>query len=355
MIFLVYTGSVLILFKGIKFFEVTVREAYYTFVTKRLVADVSHVPVRNCILGIYKPELPYSFDLLRRIESGLGAGFSIISIYQAWGDKEENTFPASAMEKIVENGAVPMLTWEPWINEFNAGNLRPMPMREQRYLRDIANGLYDFYISQWAKAAVVWGKPVFLRFAHEMTNPQYPWSPQNGNRPDDYIYAWRHVHGVFDSLGASNVIWVWCPYSPGTLNYYPGHEYVDWVAMDIFNYGDLLSSDEQRWLSFDQLASPIYNDLSTLRKPVMVAEVGCGDIGGSRAVWYREMLQQITNKFVNIKAVVFFDNPADRTSGKWVLDWSLESSDEVMGEVRNTFAEGYFRYVENYSRKLSKK
>ena len=87
----------------------------------------------------------------------------------------------------------------------------------------------------------------------------------------------------------------------------------------------------------------------------MVAEVGCGDIGGSRAVWYREMLQQITNKFVNIKAVVFFDNPADRTSGKWVLDWSLESSDEVMEEVRNTFAEGYFRYVENYSRKLSKK
>ena len=137
------------------------------------------------------------------LRSGLGSGFSIISIYQAWGDKEESIFPASAMEKIVENGAVPMLTWEPWINEFNAGNLRPMPMREQRYLRDIANGSYDFYISQWAKAAVVWGKPVFLRFAHEMTNPQYPWSPTtvtgrmitftHGVMCTGYLIHWGHL------------------------------------------------------------------------------------------------------------------------------------------------------------------
>ncbi len=212
-----------------------------------------------------------------------------------------------------------------------------MPHRENRYVRDIADGVYDFYIAEWAKAAVTWGRPFFLRFAHEMTNPQYPWSGVNDNRPEDYIRAWWHVRSVFDSLGAVNVIWVWCPYGTNVLNYYPGNDYVDWIAIDVFNYGELLLGDGLRWMSFDQLASPIYNELAPLRKPMMVAEVGSSDIGGDRAVWYREMLNQISTKFTSVKAVVFFNNPSDRTSGKWNIDWSIEQSEDVIEEIRNVF------------------
>ena len=263
-------------------------------------------------------------------------------------------FPSYLMDAIAAQGAVPMITREPWVNAFSATHLRRMPLREQRCLRDVAEGAYDFHLTEWARAAVAWGKPFFLRYAHEMTNPRYPWTPVNGNRPDDYILAWRRVRAVFDSLGAHNVIWVWCPYETNSLQYYPGHEYVDWVAIDIFNYGHLLTqTGEERWLTFDQLTSPIYTELAPLGKPIMVAETGSSDMGGNRAVWYREMLSQIETKFSSIKAVIFFDNPADRTAGGVAIDWSLESSEEVMEELKDGLGTGYFAFVRDYGKLLA--
>ena len=123
---------------------------------------------------------------------------------------------------------------------------------------------------------------------------------------------------------------------------------------DVFNYGELIFGEGRRWMSFDELASPMYREVESLRKPIMVAEVGCSDIGGSREVWYREMLVQIQHKFTNIKALVFFNNPADRTSGRWTIDWSLEGSPEVLREVKTTLNEGYFTYIPDYLSKLSR-
>ncbi len=350
-----YLVLVIVLFKGIKVFEKEAKEAFFTFITKRMVAQSSQVPVDKCITGIYKPELPYSFDPLEELEDTLGKKFTLISFYQAWGEKPEHSFQADLMDEIVKNGRVPMLTWEPWVTDFTAPHLKPLSKREYRYLQDIADGVYDFFIQEWAKAAVQWGKPFFLRFAHEMTNPQYPWSRVNDNRPEDYIRAWWHVRSVFDSLGARNVIWVWCPYGTDILKYYPGDKFVDWVAIDVFNYGELLTDggEGMRWMSFDQLASPIYREVSVLKKPVMVAEAGCSDIGGSREVWYREMLDQIAEKFTSIKAVIFFDDPSDRTSGKWVIDWSIENSPEVRSEIREVLKSEHFGFIENYHQLLS--
>ena len=87
---------------------------------------------------------------------------------------------------------------------------------------------------QWATAAKAWGHPFFLRFDHEMNgNWQFPWAELlNGNKPGDYVKAWRHVHDMFTSLGATNVSWVWCPNVSGgstrpMAQLYPGDAYVD--------------------------------------------------------------------------------------------------------------------------------
>lgn len=352
-LFIAYCALVWVLFLGIRSLEHTTREMVYNHVTRRLVARKAHVPIETCMLGIYKPELPYSFRLLHELEDSLDRRFTLVSFYQAWGSGPEHRFQPILMDNIVENGRVPVLTWEPWVSGFAGDSLEPMPEREWRCLRDIADGVYDFHIARWARAAVAWGHPFFLRFAHEMTNPQYPWSPANGNTPRDYREAWWHVHGLFDSLGASNVIWVWCPHGTGVAPYYPGDAYVDWVAMDVFNYGEMLFGEGRRWLSFDELASPLYAELEPLRKPIMVAEAGCSDIGGSREVWYREMLEHIRRKFTSVKALVFYDNPSDRTSGRWEIDWSIGERPDVLAEVRAQIGGGYYRYVNDYLKKLS--
>ena len=37
-------------------------------------------------------------------------------------------------------------------------------------LREIIAGKHDAYIAQWARDAAAWGKPFYLRFAHEMNS-----------------------------------------------------------------------------------------------------------------------------------------------------------------------------------------
>ena len=103
---------------------------------------------------------------------------------------------------------------------------------------------YDFYIVPWARAAAEYKHPLFLRFAHEMNDPyRYPWGPQNGNRPEDFVAAWKHVHLIFQKMGATNVLWVWSPHisMPWFEFYYPGPEFVDWIGVGVLNYGTIAS------------------------------------------------------------------------------------------------------------------
>jgi hypothetical protein len=149
---------------------------------------------------------------------------------------------------------------------------------------------------------------------------------------------------------------VWCPYKPEDLSSYPGDGYVDWTAIDVFNYGDLLVDEgDMRWRSFDQLASSLYQRLELLRKPIMVAETGCSDMGGNRAVWYREMVAQLRQKYAGIKALVLFENPADRTSGRLQINWCIAADSETLEAMREAVASNPFIYKDRYSDFLSQK
>ena len=59
------------------------------------------------------------------------------------------------------------------------------------------------YITRFATAIRDQSWPVAIRFAHEMNGNWYPWSEsRSGNRPGDYVQAWRHVHDIFTRVGA---------------------------------------------------------------------------------------------------------------------------------------------------------
>jgi hypothetical protein len=86
-------------------------------------------------------------------------------------------FDPAYMDAAVSRGGMPLVSWEPW--KFGAG----LDQREYA-LRNILSGQHDAYIRNWARAAAAWGKPFFLRFAHEMNGDWTTWSPGvNGNTP----------------------------------------------------------------------------------------------------------------------------------------------------------------------------
>lgn len=292
------------------------------------------------LFGAYDGALPESFRGIEQLEAELHYRFPVISVYQAWGDRpDEAHFPLRAVETIDRLGSVPMLTWEPWVKDFDASlrpNLPPVAEREYASLAAIARGDYDFYITPWAASAAQYRKPIYLRFAHEMNDPyRYPWGPQNGNRPDDFIAAWKHVHLIFQKMNATNVLWVWSPHisMPWFEYYYPGPEWVDWIGTGVLNYGNV--APWSRWWSFHQILEKAYPTLTKLDKPIMITEFGTLSSGGDAAQWYDQALNDLRGKYGRVRSVIFFNQRRDVTLSTEPLDWSVLQSAAATIRIRN--------------------
>ncbi|HEX5415760.1 MAG TPA: glycosyl hydrolase [Chloroflexota bacterium] len=238
-----------------------------------------------------------------------------------------NPFPLTPMENLRAHGVIPVFSWSS--SSVSEGTHDP-----KFSLSKIIHGRYDGYIREFARSAAAWGHPFFLRFNWEMNGNWFPWSEGvNGNRRGQFVAAWRHVHDIFTSVGATNATWVWCPNVGGTQNMrtlYPGDKYVDWTCLDGYNWGTRFSWSH--WLTFRQVFATSYAALRKLapRKPIMLGEVASTDYGGSKAAWIKEMLSSIPRNFRKIRALIWFE-VNDRGT-----HWPIESS----RSVRNAFARG---------------
>jgi hypothetical protein len=225
---------------------------------------------------------------------------------------DEPLFYDDQLANVRDLGTLPIITWEPIID----GEGVP--------LVDIVEGKHDDYLMDSAQAAVRAGAPLYIRFAHEMNLPSSLWGPgRDGNRPQDYVSAWRHIVAVFDIAGAANVDWVWspnvdcsgqCPFEA----FYPGDEHVDWVGLDGYNFGPSLGYP---WRSFASIFGTSYETITRLsRRPVMIAETASAERGGDKAVWIREgLLSHVPALMPRVRLVIWFDRDQE-------TDWRIDSS-----------------------------
>ena len=184
-----------------------------------------------------------------------------------------------------------------------------------------------------------WGRPFFLRFDAEMNGFWFPWSEGvNGNRPGQFVAAWRHVHDIFTQVGATNATWVWCPYvnskpEMGPIApYYPGDEYVDWTSLDGFNWASN-GVNPQPWTSFDKIFSASYNTIVKKiapSKPMLLAEMASGGKGHAKATWIEDMFKVLRTKYKRIRGLIWFEQ-IDRG-----VQWPLETAPSVT----NAFSRG---------------
>jgi hypothetical protein len=249
-----------------------------------------------------------STKLLDIYAQQVGAMPAIVNVGSDWANYPN--FDPAVMNAIRVRGAMPMYTWLP--DNYNQANSEPQPVYS---LANIINRHFDSYIWQFALAAKAWGHPFFLRFAHEMNGNWYPWGTgagnPNHNTPAQFIAAWRHVHDIFKLAGATNVIWVWCvntgyPGSTPISQDYPGNAYVDWVALDGFNWGN---TPGHHWQSLAQVFGPIYSEVTKLtNKPLMIAETGSSEVGGNKANWITQgFIHDLPRKLPRVRAVMWFN------------------------------------------------
>ena len=265
--------------------------------------------------GVTTPGGPAAAAELDAVAAQVGEQPAIVLSYADF----TRELDVAGLEAVAARRAVPLVTWEPWV----AGRGVDQPA----YALDrITAGDFDPYLRRWAEGLRAFGRPVMLRFAHEMNGGWYPWAEGvNGNGAGDYAAAWRHVRAVVRGAGATNVSWVWSPNVPypgstPLAGLYPGAAEVDVVALDGYNFGTAMSWST--WTAPAQLFGPGLSALRSLApgKPVVVAETASAEVGGSKAAWVADLVAYLAGQ-PDVTGLVWFDHLKE-------TDWRIASSPE---------------------------
>jgi beta-mannanase len=282
-------------------------------------------------------EAPWDMSAISKFEAMTGKSASVINFSSPFADCSNSpcsfySFPQEQMERIRQHGSIPFFSW--------GSQSTPASLNEPDFqLSDVIAGRYDSYIRSWAEAAREWNHPFFLRFDWEMNGNWFAWMEGvNGNQPGEYVTAWRHVHDIFTSVGATNVSWAWCPnVDPGhklrnLASLYPGDEYVDWTGLDGYNFGTNPAAP-RGWMTFNQLFRSTYNEITeeiAPSKPLIISEVGSSEDGGSKAQWIAEALKSARTEYPQLRGLLWFEKYDDG------MDWPIETSSSATA----AFAEG---------------
>jgi Glycosyl hydrolase family 26 len=280
----------------------------------------SPAPTDERVVGIAVAGAPTDLSEAASIAARTGAALDQVTFYSAWS--RGGDFPAADASRIADTGAVPELTWEPW--DPAAGLDQPAYALDR-----ITAGAHDAYLKRWATQVKAWGRPLVIRFAHEMNGDWYPWAEGvNGNGTGDHAAAWRHVVDVFRRAKVGNVTWTWAanvPYPGSTplASLYPGDAYVGRVGLDGYNWGTTQAWSS--WQSFGDLFGPGVAELRSIStRPVHVSETGAPEAaGGDKAAWIADMWAWL-DAHPEVRGVTWFSFLKE-------ADWRIDSSEASLG------------------------
>lgn len=245
------------------------------------------------------------------LESALGRRLDVVHWFMNW----DHVYDPRLVASVADGGRAPLISWQP----------------HRQSVQDIAAGRYDEYIRSWARGIRDAPELVYLRPFPEMNGDWVPW---NGD-PDTLRAAWRRMAHLFDDEGAHNVRWVFSPNvtdEPRTQanrmeNYYPGHDVVDILALDGYNWG--ATRPHIGWRSFETVFTSGYDRITQLgTQPVWLTEVATTEHGGDKAQWIRDMLD--SRAFPRVLVIVWFNEDKE-------TDWRLESSPASLASFRDWF------------------
>ncbi|MCA1667829.1 MAG: hypothetical protein LC793_10665, partial [Thermomicrobia bacterium] len=264
-------------------------------------------------VGVWEAE-PGSAQPFDAYDSKVGVAPAVLHFYEDWRYK----FDTTDFDFIYARGAMPLMSWDAadWSHS----------RTDSRYaLAKISGGTFDTYLTAWAQSAAAYGKRFYLRPAYEMNDNWSNWGVGvNGNTPPQYIAMWRHIHDIFAAAGATNVQWVWSPNCSsnqgvrGFTDLYPGDAYVDWVALDCYNWG--MSKAKGTWQDPVTLFTDDYATLTKMTaKPLMIAETASSERGGDKAAWINQLQSALVANFPRVKCLLWFDENKG-------YDWRVDTS-----------------------------
>ena len=229
------------------------------------------------------------------------------------------------IERVRDRGFVPVVAWT-WMDWHQ--------MKNSPRLQDVPAGKYDWYLDDWIKGLKEYRSPIFIRLSHEMDGDWYPYSEgykldPARNTAAHYVAYWRYIVDRFRKAGVQNVAWVWCVNGDRSggkdwPDYYPGDEYVDWLAIDLYSARNPKEVVDQFLHLYGKTG-----------KPIMIPEGGTGAEAtrwnlkfAGNAAWTKELFDVI-DATPQIKAVCWYE---------WDETWSLTRDPAQLAEFRRRIA-----------------
>jgi hypothetical protein len=233
--------------------------------------------------------------------------------------------------------------------------------------KDIASGVLDGYIRQYARDLKSFGNPVLIRLFGGEFNGSWWYGQSPGANPSltpaDFVAAWRRVVDIFRQVGALNVSWAWIasafPPTPVTwvdsdiAAYYPGNAYVDWVGADIEDFA------APNWLD------PIYAFAIAHARPFFLAELGLRFDGSTLTpaqdqAWLGSMFDYFESH-PDIKAINYFNYnsrpdhgiPWDPSRAVYLYGGQVNYLANVNDDDQRLLAESGADFRGTYSRRIA--
>lgn len=317
------------------------------------------VPETGAYLGAYidsgDDEDDLSLEKLLEFEELAGKKQAIVASSSYWG---QQSFPSANLRIISRHGSMPLLFWSPWDKPYEQ-NKGP----DGYSLDAILDGKWDEYIDRWADGAREYGRPFFVAWGLEMNGNWFPWSgvfygankpipksnPARFEGPEKFKRCYRYVVDRVRQRGAKNILWVFHannfsePFEEWNRlkQYYPGPEYVDWLAVSA--YGKQFPNEA--WVDLYDVMEDPYRELCELdpTKPIMLAEFGVGEFPstGDKAEWFKEAFESMAHKMPRVKAAVYW-HERWQNSDQTYSNLRINSSPEALEAFRTGVADRYW-------------
>ncbi len=289
------------------------------------------VLANETLQGVYYGNQGWEMNKVQALESWQGKKTAVVNSFTNWCNQTQaldNLFDHQ-LNYIWNNQNIPMITWEPVLCSSTPSNIEVL----------IAKGKYDTYIKNWSTRLKTFlsgadgiyntsdDRRAYIRLGHEMNGNWYPWSAAvGGNNPNDYINMWKRTKAIFDSKGldAKHLQWVWCVNNTdvggySAESYYPGDAYVDWIAIDGYNWGT--SQNWSRWETPEQVFDPMVSRLRAItNKPLTITEVAsttateAGTDITAKSQWLTDTFNYAIAQ--NINMIIYFNEDKE-------TDWAI--------------------------------
>lgn len=167
-----------------------------------------------------------------------------------------------------------------------------------------------YQLGDWLKG--LGNRPVFLRIGYEFDG--FDW---NHYKKEFYIPAWKRIKTKLDSMGVNNTAFVWQSKGAGATReimneFYPGDEYVDWVAYSYFIPADSsnpmmqFARDHKKPLMIAE-SSTVFLDSNNICKPLDLTKQA--DAEWAWRDWFMPYFRTIKRNQDVIKAIHYINAP----------------------------------------------